>query len=124
MHQVSSDLNKAERELIFDVVVANENHRDCPTGDNLQEKIFGWLSAPDPWTNHHTACKSRHRGTADWFIKGNTFSDWRTSDVPSSLLWVHGKRLLIPAFCGSTGSKFFFFFWVSQRELEKASFGS
>ena len=30
------------------------------------------------------------------------FSEWRTSEVPGSLLWVHGKRLLIPSFFSST----------------------
>jgi len=122
MHEVASDLNKAKREPFFDVVVDDWDHRDCPIGDSLQEKIFGWLSPPDPWKNHHAACESRHRGTAEWFIHGNTFPEWRTSEVPGSLLWVHGKRLLIPSFCGSTDTKFFFL--VSQRALEKACFGT
>ena len=94
MHQIASDLNKAKREPFFDDVVADQNHRGRPTGDSLQKDIFGWLSAPDPWKNHHTACESRHSGTAEWFIQSNTFSEWRTSEVPGSLLWVHGKRLL------------------------------
>jgi hypothetical protein len=102
MHQVASELNKAKREPFFDVVVADWDHRDYPTGDSLQKDIFGWLSPPDPWKNHHAACKSRHRGTAEWFIHGNTFPQWRASEVPGSLLWVHGKRLLIPSFSGST----------------------
>jgi hypothetical protein len=121
MHQVTSDLNKAKRELFFDAVVVEWNRRDCPTGNSLQKDIFGWLSAPDPWKNHHAACKSRHGGTADWFIYGNTFSDWKTSEIPGSLLWVHGKRLLISSFCGSTEADFF---CVSQRALEKACFGT
>ena len=95
-------MKKLKREPFFYVEVVDWDHRDCPTGDGLQEKIFGWLSPPDPWNNHHAACKSRHRETADWFLQGNTFSEWRTSEVPSSLLWVHGKRLLIPSFYGST----------------------
>ena len=122
MHQIASDLNKAKREPFFDVVVAEWDHRDCRTGDSLQKDIFGWLSAPDPWKNHHAACKLRHRGTAEWFIHGNTFPEWRTSEVPSSLLWVHGKRLLIPSFCDSIKTKLLF--WVSQRVPEKASFGT
>ncbi len=105
MHQVASDLNKAKREPFF--VVADWDHRDCPTGDSLQRDIFGWLSPPDPWKNHHAACESRHCGTAEWFIQGNTFSEWRTSEVPGSLLWVHGKRLSILSFCGSTETNFF-----------------
>jgi hypothetical protein len=121
MQQVASDLNKAKREPFFDVVVADWDHRDCPTGDSLQKDIFGWLSPPDPWKNHHAACKSRHRGTAEWFIHGKTFPEWRTSEVPGSLLWVHGKRLLIPSFCGSTETKAIL---VSQRVPEKVSSGS
>jgi hypothetical protein len=115
MHKVASDLNKAKREPFFHVVVADWDHRDCSTGDSLQKGIFGWLSPPDPWKNHHAACKLRQCGTADWFIYGNTFSEWRTSEAPGSLLWVHGKRLLIPSFCGSTETKFFWFLFRSGR---------
>jgi hypothetical protein len=110
MHQVASDLNKAKRKPFFDVVVAGWDDRDCPTGDSSQKDIFGWLSPPDPWKNHHAACKSRHRGTAEWFIQSNTFIEWKTSKVPGSLLWVHGKRSLIPGFSGSTETDFFFGF--------------
>jgi hypothetical protein len=123
MHQLASDLNKAKREpLFFDVVVADRDHRDCPTGDGLQKDIFGWLSPPDPWKNHHAACESCYRGTAEWFIQGNTFSEWRTSEVPGSLLWVHGKRLLIPSIYGSIETKIYIS--VSQLALEKACFGT
>ena len=113
-----ADLNKENREPFFDVVVADWDHRDCPTGDSLQKDIFGWLSAPDPWKNHEAACKSRHRGTADWFIQGNTFSDWITSEMPSSLLWVHGKRPLIPGFCNSKVTNFFSF-WLCSGSWKK-----
>ena len=120
MHPVASNLNKAKRELFLNVVLADWDHRDCPTGDSLQKDLSGWLSPPDPWKYHHAARISRHRGTAEWFIHGNTFSEWKTSEVPGSLLWVHGKRLLIPNYCGSTETKLF---WVWQRALEKASYG-
>ena len=102
MHQFAGDLNKAKREPFFDVMVADMDHRDRPTGDNLQKDVFGWLSPPDPWKNHYTAFESRHPKTAEWFIRGNTYLEWRTSEVPSSLLWVHGKRLFISGFCSST----------------------
>ncbi len=95
MHQDASDLNKSKREPFFDAAIADWDHRDCPTGDRLQGDIFKWLSSPNPWKNHHTACKSRHHGSAEWFIQGNTFSEWKTSDVSGSLLWVHGKRASI-----------------------------
>ena len=111
------ELHKEKREPFLDVVGSDWDHRDCRTGDSLQKDMFEWLSAPDPWKNYHAACKSRHRGTADWFIEGNTFSDWKISEVGSSLLWVHGKRLLIFGFCGSTGTKMVFFrFRSGSRE--------
>jgi hypothetical protein len=61
----------------------------------LQDDIRSWFSPPDPWKNHNIARRSRHNGTADWFIQGDTFSEWKLSG-PSSLLWVHGKRELPP----------------------------
>ena len=67
-------------------------------GDSLQKDIFKWLSPPDPWKNHHIACKSRHHGSAAWFIEGDMFSEWKASEDPSSSLWIHGKRSLIPTF--------------------------
>ncbi|KAF8483910.1 hypothetical protein DFH94DRAFT_843426, partial [Russula ochroleuca] len=72
MHKHASDLNKLKR-------------------DSLQKDIFRWLSPPDPWKNHHIACKSRHTESAAWFIQGNTFSEWKAFEVRSPLLWVHGK---------------------------------
>ena len=107
MHQVASDLNKAKREPFFYIVVPGWDQRVCRTGDSLQKDIFGWLSPPDPWKNHHAACKLRHCGTAEWFIHGNTFPEWKMSDIPGSLLWVHGKRMSVPSFCGSTDTKCF-----------------
>ena len=68
-------------------------------GDSLQQKIITWLSPPDPSENHHIACESRHPGSALWFIQSNTFSEWKVSEDPSCLLWVHGKRSLMPIFC-------------------------
>jgi hypothetical protein len=100
----------------FDVVVADLDHGDCPTGDSLQNDIFRWLSPPDPWINHHAASELRHCGTAEWFIQGNTYSEWRTSEVPGSLLWVHGKRLLIPSFSRSTETKICFGFRSGRRK--------
>ncbi len=37
------------------------------------------------------ARKSQHSGTGTWWIRSDTFSDWKYSG-PSSLLWMHGKR--------------------------------
>src|SRR5258708_193760 len=97
MHQIATDLTKSKREPFFDVAIADWDHRDCPTGDNLQQDIFKWLSPPDHWNTHHSTCKLRHPGSAEWFIKGNTFSEWKSSDDPVSLLWVRGNRAFMPS---------------------------
>jgi hypothetical protein len=92
MQQLASDLNKSKRESFFNVAIADWDHRDCLAGDSLHKNISNWLSPPDPWKNHHLACKSRHRQSAAWFIQGNTFKEWKLSEATSSILWVHGNR--------------------------------
>ena len=63
-------------------------------GDKLENDIRTWLSPPDPWKNYNIACKLRQSGTAEWFLQGNTFSEWKRSEDSGCLLWVHGKREL------------------------------
>ena len=63
-------------------------------GDNLERDVRKWLSPPDPWKNHNISCELRHQGSAAWFVQGNTFFEWKASEIPGSLLWVHGKRPL------------------------------
>ena len=58
----------------------------------LLDEIRGWLSPPDPSTNLNVACQARHKGTAQWFLRGGTFEAWKAT---SSLLWIHGKRTYI-----------------------------
>ena len=58
----------------------------------MQQDFRNWLSPPDPFKNHNLAQESYHSGTAAWFIHGNTFAEWKFSG-PSSLLWIHGKRM-------------------------------
>ena len=59
----------------------------------LRESIHKWLSAPDPSTNHKTACDIHHKKTATWFFQGNIFREWKSR---ASLLWIHGKRVFSP----------------------------
>jgi hypothetical protein len=59
------------------------------TGDRLRDSLLRWLSPPDTSTNHNMARKVHHRGTTQWFLQGNVFNEWKTSD---SVLWIHGKR--------------------------------
>ena len=68
---------------------------DTLAGDELLNNIRTWLSPPDPWKNFNIALKSRHSDTGAWFVKGHTLSKWKASG-PSSLLWINGKRQLLP----------------------------
>ncbi|KAI0286246.1 hypothetical protein BC826DRAFT_1109030 [Russula brevipes] len=53
-----------------------------------REKLGLWLLPPDPSVNHNVACRTRHNGTADWFLRGSTFDDWKKN---SSVLWIGGS---------------------------------
>jgi hypothetical protein len=109
MQQLASDQTKSKRQSSFNVAISDWDHRDCLAGDKLQQDVFRWLSPPDPWKNHHIACNSRHRGSAEWFIQGNTFLEWKASEAPSSSLWIHGKRPLISISYAFQRLKFFVF---------------
>ena len=65
-------------------------------GDELLGNIQKWLCPPDPRKNFNIARESRYRDTGSWFVKGNTLSEWKDSG-PSSLLWINGKRQLLPS---------------------------
>ncbi|KAF8468611.1 hypothetical protein DFH94DRAFT_847987 [Russula ochroleuca] len=112
MQEITSDMNKSKR-------------------DKMQKHLQRWLSPPDPWKNHNIACESHHLGTATWFIQGNTFSEWKASDL-GSLLWIHGKPGAGKSVLGSTiiqdidamrkaGLASLGFFYCDFREDEKKS---
>ncbi|KAH9959367.1 hypothetical protein BGW80DRAFT_1449133 [Lactifluus volemus] len=61
--------------------------------EQMRRDLQRWLSPPDPWKNHNIACDAHHKGTATWFIQGDTFSKWKAS---GSLLWICGKRRPAP----------------------------
>ena len=56
----------------------------------MQDNFRQWLSPPDPSKNHNIARKARHEGSAEWFVHGNTFSEWKRTT--GSLFLIHGKR--------------------------------
>ena len=62
----------------------------------MQESFRRWLSPPDPSKNYNIARKAHHKGSAEWFVYGNMFSEWKRAT--SSLLWIHGKRMCSPLF--------------------------
>ena len=90
---VVDDVNRSYSRSNIDAECADSTF---VSGSQLRQYIRGWLSSPDPSTNHNIACAARHKGTADWFFEGSIFGEWKST---GSLLWVHGKRtfpLLFP----------------------------
>jgi len=69
---------------------------DKLTGKQLEEKLRAWFSPPDPSIDHTTAREIQRRGSATWFIQGSTFKEWKTRN-DSSLLWIRGKRTVLPS---------------------------
>lgn len=58
--------------------------------DRQQEKIFDWLSSPDPSSNHNSAREKQQSTTGAWFLDSTQFAEWRTTS--DSVLWLHGIR--------------------------------
>ena len=90
IQELASDINKSRR--AFNCCSNGDADDDCDyiVGDQLQETFRRWLSPPDPSKNHNIACDAHHEGSAEWFLHGNTFSEWKRTT--GSLLWIHGKR--------------------------------
>ena len=62
----------------------------------LEQKIYRWLAAPDPSSNHNTACKRHQPTTGGWFIDSDLFKDWKSAS--GSFIWLHGIRKIIKRF--------------------------
>jgi hypothetical protein len=62
----------------------------------LRVEIQRWLSPSDPSINYNVARKARHEETAQWFLQGKDYAEWKTTGTGTgtgTLLWVHGKRV-------------------------------
>src|SRR6266571_2925274 len=79
------------------------------------ERLRGWLTPPDPSTNHNIACSTQHERTAAWVFNENIFEEWESL---GSLLWIHGKGMflhsgdhmsLTPAFVAGSGKSILWF---------------
>ena len=64
--------------------------REYVAGDQLQDSVQHWLSAPDPSTNQNFVSEARRSGTAAWFFESKALAEWKAT---GSFLWIHGKRM-------------------------------
>ncbi|KAM0805871.1 hypothetical protein BDR22DRAFT_958912 [Usnea florida] len=63
--------------------------------DRRNEQILQWLGPPDPSSNHHKACGTKHPETGRWLLESLKYTIWKNKRA--SFLWIHG----IPG-CGRT----------------------
>lgn len=69
------------------VMVMSEHLADI-TQESLHDRIFRWLSAPDPFQSYEEARLKRLSRTGGWFIEHCEYRKWKKE--PKSLLWLHG----------------------------------
>lgn len=58
--------------------------------EDRQQKIYRWLSPPDPSLNHNAARGKRKSRTGTWLIDGDQLAEWKNNS--HSFLWLHGIR--------------------------------
>ncbi|KAH9169392.1 hypothetical protein EDB89DRAFT_2073079 [Lactarius sanguifluus] len=76
--------NGEEAKLIIQQMASN---LDEVKWNQIRQLLRTWLSPADPSTNHNTARKAQHKGTAAWFF-GSIVVEWKST---GSLLWIYGK---------------------------------
>jgi hypothetical protein len=92
---VDDKVDQVHRSLFFFRLSHCPKGSDSFTGNQLRDNLLRWLSPPDPSINHNIAYKAHHSDTAQWFLQGNIFDQWKSTDP---FLWIHGKRALFLAF--------------------------
>ncbi|KAH9040809.1 hypothetical protein EDB84DRAFT_1576914 [Lactarius hengduanensis] len=82
---VTSDIkdDTKETKVMVQQILTDVNSREW-------ERLRGWLTPPDPSTNHTNACSTQHDCTAAWVFDDDIFKEWESSQS-GSLLWIHGK---------------------------------
>ncbi|KAL9122142.1 MAG: hypothetical protein Q9187_001305 [Circinaria calcarea] len=103
------------------------------TGDR-QQKIFEWLSSPDPSSNHNAAYRIRQQATGLWLIESPKLINWKVTKP--SLLWLHGipgcgKTILcsgvisdIEGYCQSQLGHAFAYFYFDFNDVNKKRHGN
>ena len=70
MQQGPSDIGQGKCSWSSNRIDARHTGSNILTGNHVWQELRGWLSSPDPSTNHNTACNAHHEGMANWFFQG------------------------------------------------------
>ncbi|KAH9012612.1 hypothetical protein EDB83DRAFT_329050 [Lactarius deliciosus] len=137
---VTSDIKAATNDIKDDTGNIKNDTRETKVMvqqivDNVTrewEQLQGWLTPPDPSTNHSNACSAQHKRTAAWVFNEDIFKEWESSES-ASLLWIHGKAGLgksilcsaiiqhLIALCDA-GSASVVYFYFDFRDVDKKNF--
>jgi hypothetical protein len=99
IQQTANDIDELKCTwLPTNIAVACCSRLNSLTGNQLKQLLRTWLSPTDPSTNHNTAQKAQHNGTAVWLFRGQIVIQWKST---GSLLWIHGKRTFLLFFPAS-----------------------
>ena len=90
---VADDVDQVKRSSSPELISTDCQASRIISENQLRGDIHGWLSPPDPSTNHNIACDTQHKKIATWFFQGSIFREWKST---GSLLWIHGKRAHCP----------------------------
>ena len=97
IQQVANDMDEIKRSWFPNLLVVRGSRLNLLPENQLIQILRSWLAPADPSTNHNTARKAQHDGTAAWLFQGQIIIKWKST---GSLLWIYGKRaflLLFPA---------------------------
>jgi len=101
IQQTANSVDEIKCSSCPNLAIARCSRLNLLTGNQLNQLLRTWLSPVDPSTNHNTAQKAQHKGTAVWFFQGSIFVEWKST---GSLLWIHGKRVFLSALVTPTPS--------------------
>lgn len=85
-----------ERLTAIEASVAQvSTHNEHLLAAQRRESLIGWLSPPDPWTNHNSARQRHEPETGTWLLQSDLYQKWKTGAIDH--IWTYGK-----AGCGKT----------------------
>ena len=85
---MTNDVGDPNRPPTTGTITVSNNHR----WDEIKDAINKWLNPPDLTTSLNLVRQARHKGTAEWFLHGSQFEQWKSS---GTLFWIHGMRMFI-----------------------------
>ena len=116
VQQIVSNICSRDCSYRHDLFVMACTSSHMIVGERLLQDLRGWLTPPDPSTNHNIACGAQHERTASWVFNEDIFKEWESS---GALLWIHGKgtisrsgvhmSLTTPGFVAGSGKSILWF---------------